>query len=137
MNPSVEAEEENEDWEAEKYEDTGVNKFLRLLKRYRKLDLKGSDARSNKNLLKALSYMEKTVYLPGIALLMGGTENIYAYARIEGFREGDEAGDRGITSNAFGQYGSPRVLGPVIQMQQTTNMLEGEFFINWMMQRLI
>ena len=137
VNPSVEAEEENEDWEADKYEETGVNKFLRLLKRYRKLDLKGSDARSNKNLLKALSYMEKSVYLPGIALLMGGTENIYAYARIEGFREGDEAGDRGITSNAFGQYGSPRVLGPVVQMQQTTNMLEGEFFINWMMQRLI
>lgn len=138
VNPEIEAEEgDQEDWEADKYEATGVNKFLRLLRKYKKHDLKGNDVRSNKNLLKALSFLEKSVYLPGIALMMGGTENIYAFARIEGFREGDEAGDRGITSNAFGQYGSPRILGPVQQMQRTTNMLEGEFFINWMMQRLI
>jgi len=37
----------------------------------------------------------------------------------------------------LGEYGSARILGPLVQVQRTTDMLEGEFFINWMMQRLI
>jgi hypothetical protein len=137
VNPNVKEEIENEDFEDEKYADTGVNKFLRLLKRYRRLDLKNKDSRANKNLLKAISYMEKSVYLPGIVKLVGGEENIYVTSKITGFREGDEDGDRPIVSSSLGEFGSPRILGPVIQMQKTTDMLEGEFFINWMMQRLI
>lgn len=137
VNPNIDEEQANEDYDDDKYTDTGVNKFLRLLKRYRKLDLKDKDARANKNFLKALSYMEKSVYLPGIVKLVGGDENIFVTAKITGFREGDEDGDRPIISNSLGQFGSPRILGPVLQMQRTTDMLEGEFFINWMMQRLI
>lgn len=137
ITPYVEEEEANENYDDEKYTDTGVNRFLRLLNRYRKYDLKNKDQKANKNLLKALSYMEKNVYLPGMVQLMGGEENIYVTSKITGFREGDEDGDRPIVSNSLGQHGSPRVLGPVIQMQRTTNMLEGEFFINWMMQRLL
>jgi hypothetical protein len=137
VNPNIDNETANEDFEDDKYTDTGVNKFLRLLKRYRKLDLKDKDSRANKNFLKALSYMEKSIYLPGIVKLVGGEENIYVTAKITGFREGDEDGDRPIISNSLGEYGSPRILGPVMQMQRTTDMLEGEFFINWMMQRLI
>ena len=137
VNPNIDEEVENEDFEDEKYTDTGVNEFLRLLKRYRKLDLKNKEDRANKNLLKAISYMEKSIYLPGIVKLVGGDENIYVTSKITGFREGDEDGDRPIVSNSLGEFGSPRILGPVIQMQKTTDMLEGEFFINWMMQRLI
>lgn len=137
VNPNVEEELENEDFDDEKYTDTGVNKFLRLLKRFRRLDLKNKDSRANKNLLKAISYMEKSVYLPGIVKLVGGEENIYVTSKITGFREGDEDGDRPIVSSSLGEFGSPRILGPVLQMQKTTDMLEGEFFINWMMQRLI
>jgi hypothetical protein len=141
LNPNIEPEKANEDWDAEKYSDTGVNKFLRLLKRYRKLDLKNKDFRANKHLLKALSYMESKVYLAGIVKLVGGEENIFVTAKITGFREGDESADSkfdsDIRSNSLGQFGSPRILGPVVQMQKNTDMLEGEFFINWMMQRLI
>jgi hypothetical protein len=137
VNPSVEPEAENEDFDDEKYSDTGVDKFLRLIKRYKKLNLKGKDFRANKKFLKAISFMEKSVYLPGIVKLVGGEENIYVTSKITGFREGDEDGDRPIVSSSLGQFGSPRILGPVIQMQKTTDMLEGEFFINWMMQRLI
>jgi hypothetical protein len=137
VNPNVDEEKENEDFSDEKYLETGVHKFLRLLKRFRKLDLKNKDDRANKNLLKAISFMEKSVYLPGIVKLVGGEENIYVTSKISGFREGDEDGDRPIISNSLGEFGSPRILGPVIQMQKTTDMLEGEFFINWMMQRLI
>jgi hypothetical protein len=137
VNPNIDLETENEDFDDQKYADTGVNRFLRLLKRYRKLDLKDKDARANKNFLKAISYMEKSIYLPGIVKLMGGEENIYVTSKISGFREGDEDGDRPIVSSSLGEFGSPRILGPVIQMQKATDMLEGEFFINWMMQRLI
>lgn len=137
VNPNVDEEVENENFDDEKYTDTGVNKFLRLLRRYRRLDLKNKDDRANKNLLKAISFMEKSVYLPGIVKLVGGDENIYVTSKITGFREGDEDGDRPIISSSLGEFGSPRILGPVIQMQKTTDMLEGEFFINWMMQRLI
>ncbi len=137
VNPNIDLETENEDFDDQKYADTGVNRFLRLLKRYRKLDLKDKDARANKNLLKAISFMEKSIYLPGIVKLMGGEENIYVTSKISGFREGDEDGDRPIVSSSLGEFGSPRILGPVIQMQKATDMLEGEFFINWMMQRLI
>ena len=137
VNPNIDEEKANEDFDDEKYTDSGVNRFLRLLRKYRKLDLKGKDARANKNFLKALSYMEKSIYLPGIVKLVGGEQNIFVTAKITGFREGDEDGDRPIISNSLGEYGSPRILGPVIQMQRTTDMLEGEFFINWMMQRLI
>ncbi len=137
VNPNIDLETENEDFDDQKYADTGVNRFLRLLKRYRKLDLKDKDARANKNLLKAISFLEKSIYLPGIVKLMGGEENIYVTSKISGFREGDEDGDRPIVSSSLGEFGSPRILGPVIQMQKATDMLEGEFFINWMMQRLI
>ena len=136
INPSVP--EENDSGEQDDiYSDTGVDKFLRLLKRYKKLDAKNRDDRASKNLLKALSYMEKSIYLPGIVALMGGEENLYVTSKISGFREGDEDGDRPIVSNSLGEFGSPRILGPVIQVQKQTDMLEGEFFINWMMQRLI
>lgn len=137
IDPNVPPEEENEDFNDEKYSDTGVNRFLHLLNRYKKLESKGHDDRANHKLLKALSFMEKTIYLNGIMELMGGDQNVYVTSKISGFREGDEDGDRPITSNSLGEFGSPKVLGPVIQAQRQTDMLEGEFFINWMMQRLI
>ncbi len=137
INPVIEPESETEDYDSDKYTDTGVNKFLRLLRRYKRLDLKNKDDRANKNLLKALSFMEKSVYLPGIVKLVGGEENIYVTSKIDGFREGDEDGRNPIHANTVGEIGAQRVLGPVVQMQKTTDMLAGEFFINWMMQRLI
>ena len=137
VNPNIDEEIEKEDFEDGKYADAGANKFLRLLKRYKLLNLKQRDNRANKNFLKALSFMEKSIYLPGIVKLVGGEENIYVTSKIGGFREGDEDGDRPIISNSLGEFGSPRILGPVVQIQKNTDMLEGEFFINWMMQRLI
>lgn len=137
INPSIPEEKQDENFEDEMYQETGVNRFLRLLKRYKKNVAKNKDDKANKYLLKALSYMDKTIYLPGVVKLVGGEENLYVTSKITGFREGDEDGDRPIIANSLGEYGSPRILGPVIQMQRTTDMLEGEFFINWLMQRLI
>ncbi len=118
-------------------EDTGVEKFLRFMKRFRKYENKGNQFKANKYLLKALSQAEFKLNLKGLVQLMGGAENLYINSRIDGYREGDEDGDKALISNSLGEFGSSNILGPVVQVQKQTEMLEGEFFIYWMMTRLI
>lgn len=117
--------------------DTGVAKFLRFVARFKKYESGGNSVKANKYLLKALSQAELKVNLKGMIALMGGEENIYINSRIDGFREGDEDGDKAIVSNSLGEFGSSNVLGPVVQVQRQSDMIEGEFFIYWMMTRLI
>lgn len=117
--------------------DSGVGKFLRMLKNYRKQLKKNNGQKANKYLLKAIDQAEKRLNLEGWAQLLGGQENFYVVSKIDGFREGDEDGDRVILSNSFGEFGSPRIQGPLMQVVQQTEMLEGEFFIYWLMTRLI
>lgn len=118
-------------------EETGVFKFLRFLKKFRKFsERKNKEQKANKFLLKAISHAESKLHLAGMAALVGGSDNMFATSRIDGFREGDEAGDKPIVSNSLGEFGSPRTLGPIVQLQKQTEMLEGEFFIYWMMTRL-
>jgi len=118
-------------------EQTGVFKFLNLMKSYRRYESWEWEKSANKALIKAFMYAEKTLNLEGMCQLMGGKENLFMQANVDGFREGDEDGDRPFVSNSLGEYGSSKVLGPVVQMQKQLNMLEGEFFIYWMMTRLI
>lgn len=116
---------------------SGAAKFLRFVTRFRKYESQGKEEKANKYLLKAFSQMELNLTLAGITKLMGSENNFYVNSRIDGFREGDEDGDKAIVSNALGDFGSPNILGPMVQMQRNTEMLEGEFFIYWMMSRLI
>lgn len=117
--------------------DTGVAKFLRFIARFKKYEERGKSVKANKYLMKALSQAEFKVNLKGMIALMGGEENIYMNSRIDGFREGDEDGDKAIVSNSLGEFGSSNILGPVVQVQRQSEMIEGEFFIYWMMTRLI
>ncbi len=118
-------------------EDTGFESFLRFLARFRKYEESGKHEKANKYLLKALSQAEYKLNLKGLMALMGGEENIFINSRIDGFREGDEDGDKALISNSLGEFGSPNILGPLVQVQRQTEMIEGEFFIYWMMNRLI
>lgn len=117
--------------------DSGVEKFLELLAKFKTYELKGDYDKANTFLLKALSDAEEKLNLKGLVLIMGGEENIFINARIDGFREGDEDGDRVILSNSIGEFGSRNRLGPITEAQNATGMLEGEFMIYWMMTRLI
>jgi len=117
--------------------DTGVNKFLSFLKKFRKYENALKFEKANKYLLKSLSQAEFKLNLKGLVTLMGGEENLFVNSRIDGFREGDEDGDRAIVSNSLGEFGSKNILGPLMQIQRQTEMLEGAFFIYWMMTRLI
>lgn len=148
INPASEEERDLNDHELEEImrENTpGVARFLRFLRKYRRFDNRGKSEKANKYLLRAFAEAETRLTLKGMTELVGGMENLYVVSRIDGFREGDENSERAmigqskqnIISNSFGEFGSPRTLGPVIQYQRQSNMLEGEFFIYWMMQRLI
>jgi hypothetical protein len=117
--------------------DTKVARFLNLMKRYRKNLAKGHLDHANKLLLKALYLADDNLTMAGMSELVGGVGNLYMNSRIDGFREGDEDGDKPIQSSSLGEYGSKRLLGPIVDMQQKTHMLEGEFFIYWSMTRLI
>lgn len=117
--------------------DTGVDKFLRFMKKFRNYENDHKFEKANKYLLKSLSQAEFKLNLKGLVTLMGGEENLFINSRIDGFREGDEDGDRAIISNSLGEFGSKNILGPLMQIQRQTEMLEGEFFIYWMMTRLI
>ncbi|MGE3608248.1 MAG: hypothetical protein AB7I27_01575 [Bacteriovoracaceae bacterium] len=119
-------------------DESGVERFLRFLKRVKKYSSESKFEKANKYLLKAYSYAEEKLTLKGLTLLSGGDENIYFNSSVEGFREGDEAedGKRKIPSTSLGEFGQ-HVLGPVYQLQRDTGMLEGEFFIYWLMTRLI
>lgn len=118
-------------------DDSGGNKMVRFLTRFKRYEREGKEEKASKYLLKSFSHAENKLTLEGLTLLMGGKENIYVYSKIDGFREGDEDGDKNIVSNSFGEYGSQNILGPLVQVQRETNMLEGEFFLYWMMSRLI
>jgi hypothetical protein len=117
--------------------DTGVKKFLKYLNKFRKYEQKENEDKANKYLLKAFSHAEKNLTIAGITALVGGDQNFFMNARIEGFREGDEDGDRSLVSNSLGEFGSSQIMGPISGMQRNLEMLEGEFFIYWMMTRPI
>lgn len=118
-------------------EATGVDSFLSYLAKFRSYEDSGKYIKANKYLMKALSQAEYKLNLKGLVTLMGGEENIFINSRVDGFREGDEDGDKAIISNSIGEFGSSNILGPVVQLQRQTEMIEGEFFIYWMMTRLI
>ncbi len=118
-------------------EDSGGNKMVRFMTRFRRYEREGKEDKASKYLMKAFSHAENKINLEGLTKLVGGKENLYVYSKIDGFREGDEDGDKNIVSNSIGEYGSQSVLGPLMQVQRDTNMLEGEFFLYWMMTRLI
>lgn len=118
-------------------DDSGGNKMVRFMTRFRKYEREGKEDKASKYLMKAFSHSENKLTLEGMTQLVGGKENLYVYSKIDGFREGDEDGDKNIVSNSYGEYGSQNILGPLMQVQKDTNMLEGEFFLYWMMSRLI
>jgi hypothetical protein len=117
--------------------DTGVSQFLKFLKKFQKYERKENEEKANKYLLKMFSHLEENLTIAGISEIMGGDQNFFMNSRIEGFREGDEDGNRNLVSSSLGEFGSPQIMGPIVALQRNLEMLEGEFFIYWMMTRLI
>ncbi len=85
--------------------------------------------------LKLVDYAE--YYLPGKLLIhyVGGLNNIFIQARVQGFRKGDEDSTEDLTtslnSNTIGMPGSKDGSGPLESLVSNLGLSEGEFFIRW------
>lgn len=116
---------------------TRANGFIKNRKKWLRARDKNDNSNAAKYAMAALNDAEEKLNIEGLRALLGGEQNFYVTSKIDGYRSGDEDGDRAIISNAFGEYGQRDVLGPLQALVQQSEMLEGEFFIYWLMTRLI
>ncbi len=130
----------------EEYRQNVIGGFFRSLKKYEK-HLRKSQKSENTNDLKhikdavkdlneAISTSERLVSQKGLFLLFGGKENIFIQAELQGFKAGDELGDKPFFSNSLGQIGHEKVSGPLYHVQRKIGMTESEFFIYWLLNRI-
>ena len=82
-------------------------------------------------------FLEKKLQLDGIIQFVGGKRNIYISSRLDGFRDGDENGDKAVISNTIGEYGRRSPYGILLPLMQNIGVTEGEFFLNWLISRPI
>lgn len=88
------------------------------------------------NLLKLISFSESYLSKDGVFALFGGEQNVLAGSKITGFRSGDEQGDKALISNSLGEFGSPKISGPIEEVRALTGSSGTEFYIFWLMERL-
>lgn len=67
--------------------------------------------------------------------LIGGVQNAFIQARLNGFRQGDEAAEDILISSTLGEIGSRKMTGPLRYVQSRLEMSEGEFFLYWLLNR--
>ncbi len=122
---------------------SGIKRLLKWKKKYIS-SLAKNDLKSASNyLLKMVSLIERKLTVQGYEAIFESRANFLLVARIEGFRIGDEDGDRPIMSNTFGMIGNDSINGPTTDVLEylrysgTESMTEGEFYVNWMLGRLI
>ena len=76
-------------------------------------------------------------YFPGQALVnIVGAENVFTTLNIDGFREGDEQGDKILQGSTKGLIGAIAINGPLAFLQQHLNAIGGEFLLTWLMSPL-
>jgi hypothetical protein len=122
---------------------SGIRRLLNWNRLYRKNLENNNLQRASNQLLKIVSLIERKLTLEGIEAAFGSRENFLLLARIDGFRIGDESGDQPLISNTFGMLGNDNLNGPTAEMleflryQGSESMTEGEFYVNWILGRLL
>lgn len=122
---------------------SGYSDVISYRKRYLK-EIANNDLRKASDyLLKMISVIEDSLTAPGFEILFGGKSGFLLMARIDGFRIGDENGDQPLVSNTLGTLGSNNLNSPTsevldfFQQSGSETMTDGEFYVNWLMGRLI
>ncbi len=92
---------------------------------------------SARSLLRAISIADRRLPPEGFIEFIGGKENIFIIAKVDGFRKGDENGDAPIISNTIGIAGASKTLGPLSSIRDKLGMTEGEFLSLWLLGRLL
>lgn len=110
--------------------------FERLRKKYRKELKKGDPKDAAEYGAELFDHLEKSLPLPQIIQLVGGPQNLYISASVNGFRKGDDNGDRPVYSNDLGRFGSRKRNGPLKYILSNTKMTASEFYVQWLMEKL-
>jgi len=97
----------------------------------------GDGEKSLELLNKFFNYADQMLTIKQVISLVGGKDNIFVYSSIRGFRVGDEREDDGIYSNSLGEIGSRKSSGPLRDLQQKIGVLDGEFFIYWLVNQIL
>lgn len=116
---------------------SGFRLFKSYRKKYLKFKRKGNMKKSSKYLLKMVRTIEKSLTMQGIVKMFGNANNLFAIARVDGFRVGAENGDEGLISSSFGRIGTEDLQGPVDRLRRFIGMSYGEFYMSWLMGRVI
>ena len=119
------------------------HRLMRYKTKYNKAVEKNDYKNASRYLLNCVNIIEKRMTTAGYKLMFGSEQNFFLAGSIDGFRIGDERGDEAITLNSLGSIGNDQLASPTTEIfkffQQSTGepMIEGEFFINWLLGRVI
>jgi hypothetical protein len=122
---------------------SGIERLLRWKKKYGQKMAKNDMEGASSYLLKIVSLIERKLTVQGFESAFGGKHNFLLLARVDGFRIGDENGDQPLISNSFGMSGNENLNGPTgdilefLRVSGTETMTEGEFYVNWLLGRII
>jgi hypothetical protein len=100
----------------------------------------------SKHLNKMLEVVEKKLAMEGMKRLFGGTENFFVYAKIDGFRDGNEDATNDFSfmedpyvSHSLGEFGAKglsTLRGPFAEVLSKTGMTTSELTIQWLLGRV-
>lgn len=114
-----------------------ARRFMRLMDDAKEAKQEGDVEEYSDKMLRALAEAEEELNIFGLREMFGGEKNFYSFARIDGFREGDENGDQSVISHSLGEFGREGMAGPLNAIREQTNMTEGEFLISWILRRAL
>jgi hypothetical protein len=123
--------------EDEAMQRSGYYSFIRYRKKYQDALEEGDQEKMGKWAMKAVEVVEENLRLAGIGQIFGGGGNLFVIARIDGFRVGDPNGDKTLMSNSFGRVGTENLNGPVQRIKDFIGMTTGEFYMSWLLGRVI
>jgi hypothetical protein len=115
--------------------DQKISSIISDLARLSLMDKAGNfDAYANL-MIDTFNFLETHLPLTDIINAAGG-DNVFVYAQVGGFREGDELGDQAYMSNSIGRVGSRFVYGPLSDLVKRIGISENELMATWMMEAL-
>lgn len=115
---------------------SGFNRFNGRAVAYREAKARNDVDDMAKYASECVEIAEERLKMAGISLLFGGG-NFFANARVEGFRVGDPNGDKPLISNSFGRIGNENLNGPISSIKNFIGMTHGEFYMSWLLGRII
>ncbi len=114
----------------------GFSQFLWFRSSYGGAWAKGHNENAAADLVNAVAAVEGLLNKEDLVTVLGGEKNLFATARIDGFRVGDEAGDTAIVGSTFGRLGTADAAGPLRTLSQNIGLPMSELMATWIRQSL-